>query len=374
MTKSLVSLFFLIILLNSCHKSTRLKKQQSLAEKAECEHVSREEFCITIQFEGGRLGNQLFEVATALSIAKDNNCTAIFPMLTKKDRWEQMTTYGIDPNKLFSGYLSEADNAIFSKQRLGTNRDRARLGCFENHHIFAEDIKIKREDYKHLPLPTKMMTMSMSSMIFKSGQRQKDWGAFNFFSYKIFDHNKDYIRQKLGPSLEQKHQFIEKFKSFGLNITNLNTCGIHIRRGDRATGLQSILFPPMSMAYYTKAVELMESTTKIDTYVIFSDNPIFAKNAFTQAFPQLATANRFFFIDFKAHQQTDYQDLWLMSLMTHQIIANSTFSWWAAYLNENPNKIVIAPKKWWLMPLNKLGISYEPNGMSPPDWLTIEQY
>src|SRR5688572_6252562 len=99
----------------------------SVNGNVECKNVGKgpSQYCVTVQFAGGQLGNQLFEVATALSIAKDNSCIAVFPMLTKTQAWNTMNTYGIPPEKLFAGYLP--DDAIFSKSRLGAARDASSL-------------------------------------------------------------------------------------------------------------------------------------------------------------------------------------------------------------------------------------------------------
>jgi hypothetical protein len=368
----------LAILNFACNKHNNLPKQAFFKNNS-CDNVNAQKYCVTMQFAGGRLGNQLFEVATALSIAKDNNCQAVFPMFTQKYRWEEMITFGVAPNILFSDYLKEEDNAIFSKQRLGSQRDEAGLKCFEEQSIFAEDIKIKREDYSKIKLPTKLVTKPYSKMIMTAGQRIKDWGAFNFFSYKIFEHNKEYIQKTFGPSLEQKQALIEKFKGLGLNFVNKNSCAIHIRRGDRVKGVSKYVHPVAGVKYFKEAIELMEILNeekgrKIDIYIVFSDDIIYAKGLFNKDFKYMLKNKEIFFVDFKKHHQKDYEDLWLISMANHQIITNSTFSWWGGYLNTNPDKIVIQPKKWWLMPFNRFGIKYETNGMSPSQWHIIDKY
>ncbi len=65
----------------------------------------------------------------------------------------------------------------------------------------------------------------------------------------------------------------------------------------------------------------------------------------------------------------DYEDLRLMSLCKHNIIANSTFSWWGAWLNNNPDKIVIAPKRWFKDPVYNAKIKFE--DLYPKEWIIL---
>ena len=62
-----------------------------------------------------------------------------------------------------------------------------------------------------------------------------------------------------------------------------------------------------------------------------------------------------------------YHDLYLMSMCKHNIICHSSFSWWAAYLNLNPNKIVVAPKHWVT---KKCGLNYK--DVIPKEWIALE--
>ena len=87
------------------------------------------------------------------------------------------------------------------------------------------------------------------------------------------------------------------------------------------------------MEYYRSAVDLIG---KEKLFFIFSDDINWCKNNFD------FIENKFFIENNK-----DYEDLILMSLCSHNIIANSSFSWWGAWLNSNPNKIIISPKKWF---------------------------
>ena len=91
-----------------------------------------------------------------------------------------------------------------------------------------------------------------------------------------------------------------------------------------------------------------------DNFLIFSDDIVWCKNNFV--------GDKFIFIE----GEEDYIDLWLMSLCNHNIIANSSFSWWGAWLNKNNNKTVIAPKNWF-GPNKKL----DPTDLYCKDWLVI---
>ena len=79
----------------------------------------------------------------------------------------------------------------------------------------------------------------------------------------------------------------------------------------------------------------MPNFNNCENFIIFSDDIKWCKNNFI--------GDKFTFIE----GEKDYIDLWLMSLCNHNIIANSSFSWWGAWLNQNPNKKVIAPINWF---------------------------
>lgn len=119
-------------------------------------------------------------------------------------------------------------------------------------------------------------------------------------------------------------------------IQKVNSVSIHIRRGDYLT---NPIHNTNKENYYEKALELIENRIEDPVFFIFSDDMDWVKLNFS-------TKRETVFIDFN-DALTNFEDLKLMSSCKHNIIANSSFSWWGAWLNQNPDKIVIAPKQWF---------------------------
>lgn len=135
-------------------------------------------------------------------------------------------------------------------------------------------------------------------------------------------------------------------------LSSENTCSIHVRRGDYLNSPNH--HPTQSMNYYMKAIKQMP---KDSVFLIFSDDIEWCK----QNFPNLP--EKFKFIE----GNKDYEDLYLMSHCKNNIICNSTFSWWGAWLNKNKDKIVIAPSVWF-------GPAYSNNNTEDlycEGWITI---
>ena len=130
---------------------------------------------------------------------------------------------------------------------------------------------------------------------------------------------------------------------------------LHIRRGDYVS---NTAHGTCDLSYYRKAVEYFINLYGKNLEIFaFSDDPSWVKNNLK------LPVN----INFIMHNSSDnnYEDLRLMSCCNHNIIANSSFSWWGAWLNTNPNKIVIAPKLWYA------NQKIENRDITPKDWLRI---
>ena len=118
-------------------------------------------------------------------------------------------------------------------------------------------------------------------------------------------------------------------------IKKSNSVSLHVRRGNY---LNLKNFNVLDINYYMKAVEYMRKNVEKPTFYIFSDDLEWCKNS-------LGFLDNCIFVD---STKTEIDDLKLMSFCKHNIIANSSFSWWGAWLNQNCKKTVIAPKGWLL--------------------------
>lgn len=115
-------------------------------------------------------------------------------------------------------------------------------------------------------------------------------------------------------------------------ITSSNSVSIHVRRGDYVQfGL-----PLLSLNYYKRAVKMIESSIDSPSYFVFSNDINYVKDNFGFLKNYEIISNN--------SGANSFRDMQLMSMCKHNIIANSTFSYWGARLNRNPGSLVICPK------------------------------
>jgi hypothetical protein len=124
-------------------------------------------------------------------------------------------------------------------------------------------------------------------------------------------------------------------------IKHTESVSIHLRGRDYINRVETkkIHFT-CDNSYYERSLSFIREKIKNPHFFVFSDDPEWAKKF-------LKTNHSFTFVEGNSWNKTSYEDLRLMSLCRHNIIANSSFSWWGAWLNLNVDKIVVAPKKWF---------------------------
>lgn len=155
----------------------------------------------------------------------------------------------------------------------------------------------------------------------------------NFESSSFFDENKKIIREIFTP-IEQP---AEKNKDLYDVITKSNSICVTIRRGDFVTNkeFKKVHFICDSNYFY-KAVEIIKEKVDNPTFIVFSDDIEWVKENMDFGVP----------VYYEDGNDPIWEKLRLMYSCKHFIISNSTFSWWAQYLSQYKNKVVVAPKKW----------------------------
>ncbi len=173
------------------------------------------------------------------------------------------------------------------------------------------------------------------------------------FNYSIFEDSKSYyldgywqgeaylstLRQELVSKLSFKGELSEVNLKLLEKVKRKELVSLHIRRGDYLEPKNVALFAICTEHYYLKAIKYFQEKYANCHFLIFS-------NDIDWCIDTLNIESPHDFIDWNSGKNS-YEDLWLMSLCNHNVIANSSFSWWGAYLNNNIGKEVIAPKKWW---------------------------
>jgi glycosyl transferase family 11 len=150
---------------------------------------------------------------------------------------------------------------------------------------------------------------------------------------RYFMHIKGHLKNELGfPPLISPSAISLKSQI----ISGRPSVAVHVRRGDYVTNPASLV--ACSPDYYTRAFSFLESRLLNAQYYIFSDEPQWVKENLD--YPENSVV-----VEHSA-ATTDYEDMYLMSQCHHHIIANSSFSWWGAWLSDFREQIVIAPKIW----------------------------
>lgn len=156
-------------------------------------------------------------------------------------------------------------------------------------------------------------------------------------SERYFEDYKDLIRKQFQfkqPLSEKNQNIAERI------ITSPAAVSLHVRRGDYvANARTNAVHGICTIEYYKAAMREIESEVPEVTYFIFSDDLEWVKD-------NVPVKNKCFFVDQNTGLES-YNDMRLMSLCRHHIIANSSFSWWGAWLNPSMEKRVIAPKRWF---------------------------
>ena len=275
---------------------------------------------IIVRLSGG-LGNQLFQYAFGRKLAVERNQKLMLDI----SLYEEMKTrtYKLDSLNICADIASNAEILTFTRR---AHRDIISLGFrfFQRCIPYYKRLRFFEQSFVYDP---------NVSYIGKSVYLKGSWQ-----SEKYFLPIRNILRAELTPKTPIEREYI----SFAESITSSNSVSLHVRRGDYVMNPRiNDKHGTCSVSYYQDAVKLMNERLPSAKYYIFSDDLEWAQSN----------------LDFIQNKQiifhvpdvlnADAQEMWLMSQCKHHIIANSSFSWWGAWLSNNPSKIIICPQKWF---------------------------
>ena len=229
----------------------------------------------------GRLGNQMFQVATLLSVAKHKKTIPLLPLNSK--------------TKVFQAFNLECE------------------------HLNNENIRYISQIYQE-------PSFHFNDEIFNIPDNCDIRGYFQSEKYFID------FREEIEKQFIFKEEIMDKATKKVRDYPE-ERVGIHVRRGDYIKLFET--HPPCSVDYYKRSMNFMREKIDNPFFLIFSDDAAWCKENFMDE-------------DCKVLKNSSPEiDMCAMSLCDHQIIANSSFSWWPAWLNKNEKKIIIAPELWF---------------------------
>lgn len=259
----------------------------------------------------GGLGNQMFQYAYAKS-------------LQQKGYKVKIDIKAFEVYKLHGGY--QLDKYAIDLEPSNNNEN----GEFYSNSLVSRILRkigidtTKTTNEKNLLFDKELLKMSNHSYMIGYFQSEKYFNK---------------IRSVLVNQFTIKGQISDYTKNVEQQIyESVNNCSLHIRRGDFVNDTNIAIHGSCGIEYYKDAMKFLEKKVENVKYFIFSDDIKWCKESLE--------IENVVFIE-SEEKRLPHEDIHLMSLCSHNIIANSTFSWWGAWLNQNEEKIVIAPKRWF---------------------------
>lgn len=281
----------------------------------------------------GGLGNQMFQYAAGRALALANGCQL------------KLDTSGFNSYGLHNGYeLARFD----IKAEIASVEDVARFvgPCPRIAKLVRQITGLgKKSYYLERSFSFDAGFLGNAPPVYLDGYWQ---------SCKYFELCASQIREEFtfsGPLVGRNFELAEQ-------MAQVNSVSIHIRRGDYvANSATSKVLGFVGVEYYREAMRRICNEVNAPWFFVFSDDLAWAKS-------NLGLVENVTFVD---HNRGAFScdDMRMMSLCRHHIIANSSFSWWAAWLNSDPGKIVIAPRRWFSR------VSMDARDLLPGGWIKL---
>jgi len=279
----------------------------------------------------GGLGNQMFQYSMARRAAYVNNTDLKLDISAYGNY--KLREYKLNNFDINGDIATESDIRKFKGE---CNEKLVRIRNFLN-------VKIRRSYIKEQYYQFDKSILNIPKNAYVEGY----WQSEKYFK-DIGEIIRNDFKLKNKPALKNQ-ELLDK-------IINCNSISIHIRRGDYVSNPSANKYHGiLPLSYYKEAIGHIMGRVNDPIFFIFSDDIGWAKEHIKLNDPVAFISNG---------EKRDFEDLWLMSQCKHHVIANSSFSWWGAWLSNNPNKIVYAPMKWFRIERNT-------DDLIPKNWVKV---
>jgi hypothetical protein len=292
---------------------------------------------IIAQLQGG-LGNQLFQYATARAIAEQHHC----PLLLDHS-WFAQTFYEVAPREVGLGFM-HTKGALISYSELIARPKRLRRLAQQywpiNPYIYWE-----QTPYRFDPRLSKAAAFSKQNL-YLIGYWQ---------SYRYFESITGLLQAEIKPLAPLDLHYLRYLQG----IQQGHAAMVHVRRGDYVNLASAAkVHGFIGLDYYEAGMRLLLDRDPQTHFFVFSDDLVWAKE-------NLPFKERCTFVESLDESDAVIQELHLMTHCHNHLIANSSLSWWAAWLASHPNQLVICPSRWTMDTM----ITWD--DLLPPTWIRI---
>lgn len=289
---------------------------------------------VIVRLNGG-FGNQLFQYATGRRLSQMHNV----PLRLDITAFEKNKTrkYELDALKITAGIADPAE--IFKLRSRWCTR---RSPIIRMARLLFTVPRLQYVHEKHFHFDPGILELSRN--VYMEGF----WQSEKYFS-------------DISPIIREEYKvempFSKNHRELAEYISSVNSVSLHVRRGDYVAEKRAMkTLGALPLGYYGHCVKRLSEKVPNPCFFIFSDDPEWCQENCYFGFRQIIVSR---------NDGKPYEDIRLMSLCKHHIIANSSFSWWGAWLSESADKLVYAPKRWFA------NNSYDTKDLIPEGWISI---
>ncbi len=284
----------------------------------------------------GGLGNQMFEYAAARALALRNNTevqldlTYLLDRTPRPKRWHfTFRNYDLDVFAIHATIAKKNETPLFFLGKIGLFADKALRRVFK-----------PKGTEKYYQFDPSFLTLPDGTYLDGGWQSPKYFAGYEDVIQKDFT---------------LKNPIPEKTEALVAEIRNSESVCVHLRRGDF---LKVALHTVCDEDYYKRGIAEVAKHTSFEKIYVFSDDIAWCRENLSLGYP-----TEFVSDDYSGFKSTGH--MYLMSQCKYFVIANSSFSWWSAWLSKRAGKLVIAPKHWFS------DHSIDTSDVTPKEWIRV---